>query len=53
MSFQSFSTSIYSSYSGNVLITASNATSAMAFAGNALKKHGTNPLQYPMAPLSL
>lgn len=29
---------------GKFLIAPSNATSATAFAGNALKKHGTNPL---------
>lgn len=29
----------------SILITPSNATSAIAFAGNALKKHGTKPLQ--------
>ena len=40
-------------YSGNALITDSNATNAIAFAGNALKKHGTNPLQYPLHPCSL
>lgn len=32
-------------YHGNVLITPSNATSAIALAGNALKKHGKKPLQ--------
>lgn len=32
---------------------ASNATSAIAFAGNALRKQGKNPRQYPLAPLSL
>jgi len=30
---------------GKALITPSNATNAIAFAGNALKKHGRNPLQ--------
>lgn len=34
------------------LITPSKATSAIAFAGNALKKHGRNPLQYPFNPAS-
>jgi hypothetical protein len=32
-------------HSGKLLITPSNATRAIAFAGKALKKHGTNPLQ--------
>lgn len=32
-------------YYGSALITASKATNATALAGNALKKHGTNPLQ--------
>lgn len=40
-------------YSGNALITDSNATKAIAFAGKALKKHGPNPLQYPLHPCSL
>lgn len=40
-------------YSGRLLMTPSNATSAIALAGNALKKHGTNPLQYPLHPFSL
>lgn len=35
------------------LITPSNATNAIAFAGKALKKHGKNPRQYPFIPLSL
>ena len=34
----------------NPLITPSNATSATAFAGNALKKQGTKPRQKPRAP---
>ena len=34
-------------------MTPSKATSAIALAGNALKKHGTKPLQYPLHPLSL
>jgi hypothetical protein len=38
---------------GNPLTTPSNATNATAFAGNALKKHGKNPLQYPLHPFSL
>jgi hypothetical protein len=33
------------SHSGNALITASKVANATAFAGNALKKHGRNPLQ--------
>lgn len=37
---------------GNVLIIASNANKAIAFAGNALRKHGRNPRQYPLHPLS-
>src|SRR5204862_923615 len=45
-----YSTSIHH---GNDLITPSKATSAMAFAGNALRKHGRNPRQYPLHPLSL
>lgn len=32
-------------YHGSVRITPSNATKAMAFAGNALRKQGTNPRQ--------
>lgn len=38
---------------GKVRITPSNATKAIAFAGNALRKHGTNPRQYPLHPRSL
>lgn len=37
---------------GNQRITPSNATNAMAFAGNALRKQGTNPRQYPLQPRS-
>lgn len=37
-------------HSGNALITPSNVISAIAFAGNARKKHGANPLQNPRAP---
>jgi hypothetical protein len=33
-------------------MTPSNATNATALAGNARKKHGTKPLQYPFHPLS-
>lgn len=40
----------YLAQSPNALITPSNAISAIALAGNALKKHGTKPLQYPLAP---
>ena len=40
-------------HQGNALITPSNATSATAFAGKALKKQGKKPLQYPFQPLSL
>lgn len=39
-------------YSGNALITPSNATSAAALAGKARKKHGKKPLQYPRQPAS-
>ena len=35
------------------LITPSNTNSAVAFAGNALRKHGKNPRQYPLHPASL
>lgn len=37
---------------GSHRITPSNATKAIAFAGNALKKQGTKPLQYPPHPRS-
>lgn len=37
-------------HSGNALITPSNVINAIALAGNARKKHGTNPLQYPRTP---
>ncbi len=40
-------------HSGMDRMAASNATSAIAFAGNALRKQGKNPRQYPLAPLSL
>jgi hypothetical protein len=33
-------------------MTPSKATKAIAFAGNALKKQGTKPLQYPFHPAS-
>jgi hypothetical protein len=36
----------------SALITPSNATSAIALAGKALRKQGTKPLQYPLHPLS-
>ena len=36
--------------SGNDRMTPSKDISATAFAGNARKKHGTKPLQYPLAP---
>lgn len=44
--------SLYANAQGNHLITPSKATSAIAFAGNARKKHGKNPLQYPFQPPS-
>lgn len=37
---------------GSDRITPSNATKAIAFAGNARKKQGTKPLQYPLHPRS-
>ena len=37
----------------NVRITPSKATNAIALAGKARRKHGTNPRQYPRNPLSL
>lgn len=35
---------------GSHLMTPSNVTSAIAFTGNALKKHGVKPLQKPLIP---
>ena len=37
-------------HSGRPLMTPSNAASATAFAGKALRKHGKNPLQKPLGP---
>lgn len=37
---------------GSHRITPSKATNAMAFAGNARRKQGTNPRQYPLQPRS-
>ncbi len=50
--FQYFYPVFYMSLYGSPLMTPSNATSATAFAGNALKKQGTKPLQYPFHPFS-
>lgn len=35
---------------GNHLMTPSNVTNAIAFTGNALRKHGVKPLQNPLIP---
>ena len=43
----------FSYYSGKALMTPSNVIKAIAFAGNALKKQGTKPLQNPLAPSRL
>lgn len=43
---------LYTVNYGSHRITPSNATNAMAFAGNALRKQGTNPRQYPLHPRS-
>ena len=40
-------------HSANPLMTASKASSAIAFAGSALRQQGTNPLQYPRPAVSL
>jgi hypothetical protein len=42
---ETLSASEHSYLNQSILMTPSNATSAIAFAGNALKKHGTKPLQ--------
>jgi len=45
--------SMKSCYAGNARMTPSNATKAIAFAGNARRKQGTKPLQYPLHPFSV